>query len=64
MNPSFPTSFALLIVAVALGWSRGAEPSDEITETERSVIADSIRTLLTTTYTFDGSDPVPRFMKL
>ena len=64
MNPRFPTPFGVLIVAVALGCSTGAGSSDEITATERSAIADSIRSLLTSTYTFDGSDPVPRFMKL
>jgi hypothetical protein len=64
MKPRFLTPLAVLIVALALGCSTDAEPSDEITATERSAIADSIRSLLTLTYTFDGSDPVPRFMKL
>ena len=53
-----------LIVALVLGCSTSAEKSDELSATERQNIADSIRTLLTNTYTFDGNDPVPRFMRL
>jgi hypothetical protein len=52
-----------LIVGLALGCStpdRGVGLSDQ----ERQAIADSIRGLLTETYVFDGSDPIPRFMKL
>ena len=57
------SAFAL-IVALALGCSTRAGESDELSSSEREAIANSIRTLLTDTYTFDGSDPVPRFMRL
>jgi hypothetical protein len=53
-----------LIVALVLGCSTGAVKSDELPISEREAIADTIRALLTNTYTFDGSDPVPRFMRL
>jgi hypothetical protein len=56
--------FDALIVALVLGCSTNDEPRDEMSVQERDAIADSIRTLLTTTYTFDGADPVTRFMKL
>ena len=64
MNSRFRPILAVVIVTLAPGCSTGADTSDEMTATERTVIADSIRSLLTSTYTFDGSDPVPRFMKL
>lgn len=54
----------VLIALVALGCSTGARPGDALSATERQVIADSIRALLTSTYTFDAPDPVPRFMRL
>ena len=52
-----------LIVVIALGCSTGAR-LPELTAQEQQSIADSIRTLLRDTYVFDGTDPVPRFMKL
>lgn len=55
---------AALIVALVLGCSTNDMPRDELSVREREAIADSIRTLLTTTYTFDGTDPVTRFMAL
>ena len=58
------TAFAALIVLLALGCSTGAAERDELSSSEREAIADSIRTLLVDTYTFDGVDPVPRFMRL
>lgn len=54
---------AALIALLVLGCSTG-QPRNDITAGERAAIADSIEALLTNTYTFDGSDPVPRFMKL
>ena len=62
-NRHLPSS-AALIVAVALGCSNGGSNGDVLSQTERTAIADTIRTLLTDTYVFDGTDPVPRFMKL
>lgn len=53
-----------LIALLVLGCSPGQPRHDDFSAGERQTIADSIRALLTTTYTFDGSDPVPRFMKL
>ena len=58
------THLAALIVVVAFACSTGQPSQDEMTPVERKAIADTIQALLTTTYTFDGSDPVPRFMKL
>jgi hypothetical protein len=52
-----------LIVGLAPGCST-PEPGVGLSDRERTAIADSIRGLLTDTYVFDGSDPVPRFMKL
>jgi len=52
-----------LIVVIALGCSTGSR-LPELTAQEQQAIADSIRTLLRDTYVFDGTDPVPRFMKL
>jgi ketosteroid isomerase-like protein len=52
-----------LIVALASGCST-ADPGVDLSSNEREAIADSIRSLLTETYVFDGSDPVPKFMKL
>jgi hypothetical protein len=52
-----------LIVAIALGCSTGAQV-DRLTGQERQAIADSVRGMLESTYVFDGTDPVPRFMKL
>ena len=60
----FPRPVDALIVAVLLGCSTDGSKSDELSAAERQAIADSIRTLLTDTYTFDGSDPVSRFMRL
>ena len=57
-------SFDALIVALVLGCSTGRVESDELSPGEQEAIADTIRTLLTDTYTFDGADPVPRFMRL
>ena len=53
-----------LIVVLVLGCSTNDVARDELSIPERDAIADSIRTLLTTTYTFDGTDPVTRFMRL
>lgn len=53
-----------LIVALVLGCSTGRAEREELSTSERQAIADSIRTLLVDTYTFDGKDPVPRFMRL
>ena len=53
-----------LIALVVLACSTGQSGSDDLSITGRQAIADSIRALLTGTYTFDGSDPVPRFMRL
>jgi ketosteroid isomerase-like protein len=57
-------SFAALIVVLSLSCSKADSSRDEPSPNERQAIADSIRNLLTTTYVFDGTDPVPRFMKL
>jgi ketosteroid isomerase-like protein len=64
MKPSFTTPFAVLIVVVALGCSTGHPEPDRLTSGEQLAIGDSIRSLLMNTYTFDGKDPVPRFMQL
>jgi len=53
-----------LIVALALGCSTAGAPAAELSSAERQAIADSIRTLLVDSYVFDGTDPVPRFMRL
>ena len=60
----FLPPLAALIVALVLGCSTKGPESDELSLSERESIADSIRGLLTDTYTFDGADPVPRFMRL
>jgi ketosteroid isomerase-like protein len=60
----FQPPFDALIVALVLGCSTGRAESEELSTSERQAIADSIRTLLVDTYTFDGKDPVPRFMRL
>lgn len=52
-----------LIVVIALGCSTGVQTGD-LTALERLSIADSVRGILERTYVFDGTDPVPRFMKL
>ncbi len=59
-----PVSIAALIIAPVLGCTRSAAPGAEPSVQERDAIADSLRSLLTRTYTFDGKDPVPRFMRL
>lgn len=56
--------FDALIALLVLGCSTADRTPGEVTGRQRTAIADSIRTLLTDTYTFDGSDPVPRFMRL
>jgi ketosteroid isomerase-like protein len=53
-----------LIALAVLACSAGQSATDELSDTERQALADSIRALLTDAYTFDGSDPVPRFMRL
>jgi ketosteroid isomerase-like protein len=57
--PRFPA----LIVILALACSNG-DSATELTPEERQVIADSVRSLLTRAYVFDGTDPIPRFMQL
>ena len=52
-----------LIVGLALGCST-PDPGVGLSDRERQAIADSVRRLLTETYVFDGSDPIPRFMRL
>lgn len=52
-----------LIVVIALGCSTGGQAED-LGAPERQAIADSVRSVLERTYVFDGTDPVPRFMKL
>ena len=64
MPHRFLPPLAALIVTLVLGCSTSAPESDELSLSEREAIADSIRGLLTDTYTFDGADPVPRFMRL
>jgi hypothetical protein len=59
-----PVTSAVLIVVAALGCSTGQPAPEVLTPAERSAVADSIRSLLTNTYTFDGKDPVSRFMQL
>ena len=65
MRPPYrrPRAIALLAL-VALGCSTSQPASDELSAPEREAVADSIRSLLEKTYTFDGSDPVSRFMSL
>ena len=53
-----------LIVLAGLACSAAQPARDELSAGERQSIADSIRALLAAAYVFDGSDPVPRFMKL
>ena len=52
-----------LVIGIAAGCST-ADPGVDLSSNARQAIADSVRRLLTETYVFDGSDPVPRFMKL
>lgn len=59
-----PSRLNALIVVLVLGCSTAGAPAGEIPTAEREAIADSIRTLLADTYVFDGTDPVPRFMRL
>jgi hypothetical protein len=63
-RPWSPFPVVALIVALGFGCSTTETTSDELSVQERNLIADSIRSLLTSTYTFDGKDPVPRFMQL
>lgn len=58
-----PNTIALLAL-VALGCSTSQGVGDELSAPERQAVADSIKALLEKTYTFDGSDPVARFMSL
>ena len=54
-----------LIVIVAPGCSGdGPATSRPLTDVARRAIADSLRGLLESTYVFDGTNPVPRFMRL
>lgn len=53
-----------LIVIVAPACSNEVPAVVPLTEGDRRVIGDSIRALLERTYVFDGTDPVPRFMRL
>lgn len=53
-----------LIVVVVLGCSTGTPVARELSTADRQAIADSLRGLLQQTYVFDGTDPVPRFMRL
>lgn len=62
--PRLRAHLAALIALVVPGCSTGQSGRDDISAGERQAIADSIQALLTSTYTFDGSDPVPRFMEL
>lgn len=54
---------AALIVASPLSCSTDWS-SSELSDGNRQAIADSIRAILTTTYVFDGANPVSRFMRL
>lgn len=62
--PRLRAHLAALIALVVPGCSTGQSGRDDISAGERLAIADSLQALLTNTYTFDGSDPVPRFMEL
>jgi hypothetical protein len=53
-----------LVVTILLGCSTAGTDPRELAVGEQEAISDSIRTLLQQTYVFDGSDPVPRFMRL
>lgn len=55
---------AALIVIVASACSTPEQPATSMSELERQVIADSLRSLLEQTFVFDGSNPVQRFMQL
>jgi hypothetical protein len=63
MRRSRPHS-AALIALLAFACSTKDVPSDELSAKDRDAIANTIRALLTDTYTFDGKDPVARFMKV
>jgi hypothetical protein len=56
---------AALIVLLGLACSTGdSTVSRALTAEDRRAIADSLQSLLKSTYVFDGSNPVPRFMRL
>jgi hypothetical protein len=55
---------AALIVIAAPACSTEIPQGTSLADGDRRAIADSIRTLLEQTYVFDGTNPVPRFMKL
>jgi len=58
---------ALLAGSLVIGFAAGCSTADsgvQLSSNERQAIADTVRRLLTETYVFDGSDPVPKFMKL
>jgi ketosteroid isomerase-like protein len=59
-----PLRLNALIVVLVLSCSTTDAPARALSADERQSIADSIRTLLADTYVFDGTDPVPRFMRL
>ena len=63
-SPAPHLKLAALIALLGLGCSMDDVEERELSAEEKSAIADTIRTLLTDTYTFDGKDPVPRFMRL
>jgi uncharacterized protein (TIGR02246 family) len=54
---------AALIVVLPLGCSTKSS-NDDFSASDRQATADSIRAILTSTYVFDGTNPVPRFMRL
>jgi hypothetical protein len=55
---------AALIVIVLSACSTEVPARQELGDHDQLTIADSIRSLLETTYVFDGMNPVPRFMSL
>jgi hypothetical protein len=55
---------AALIVILGPACSTGGSTSQPLTAEDRRAIADSLQSLLKNTYVFDGSNPVPRFMRL
>ena len=56
---------AALIVILGPACSTGNSGSTRaLTEADRQVIADSLKSLLESNYVFDGTNPVPRFMRL
>lgn len=54
---------AALIVVLPLGCSIPS-PDGALSDADRRAIADSIQSLLTSAYVFDGTNPVSRFMRL